>query len=140
MKQTKKQRKQEKKQLESDQRLAELNEQMQVHLKALAGHTERPEVELPDHQFKDNKLFSAMQNMQNNEQQDPMLKLLADAVQQFKQQHQREPVAVKMPMQMLLHIVGMLDKALQEAFWNADVKRLAGLLVGTTEDGTLVLK
>lgn len=135
-KQTKKQRKQDQLTQKQAEKLGELNERLAVHLKALSGQAAKADIVLPDHQINTSKLNLAMQG----ERQDPMLKLLADSIEQFSKQHQRAAIAVKMPMHMLLHIIGLATPEEQQAFWDADIKRLAGLLVGTTEDGTLVLK
>ena len=115
-----------------------LNEQLEYHLKGLAGHIERssPAADTPALKLKP---LAVQASLHINQKEDPIVCMLQTNVEQFEARNGCKPRAVRMPMNLINHLVGLMPEAEQFAFWSSEIKTIDGMMVGTTEDGTLVL-
>ncbi|CCO46717.1 conserved hypothetical protein [Vibrio nigripulchritudo SOn1] len=67
----------------------------------------------------------------------PWLTTFEDNLKSYRQQAGKNPVQVSMPLEMLLGLIGELPQLEQTLFWTSDVKRIEGIQVKLTNDGTL---
>lgn len=70
----------------------------------------------------------------------PAVELLSDSINQFKELHGKDPVSIKVPPAILKSILSLMPDEDQKLFWVAPVKKLAGLDVDVSTDGTLILQ
>lgn len=67
----------------------------------------------------------------------PYLNLLKQNHERFQHEHGRPAQNVYMPMAMLMSLVGDLPQMEQQLFWMSDTKKIEGMEVKLTQDGTL---
>lgn len=67
----------------------------------------------------------------------PYLTLLKDNHERFEHEYGRPAQLVYMPMAMLMSLVGDLPQMEQQLFWMSETKKIEGMEVKLTQDGTL---
>lgn len=67
----------------------------------------------------------------------PYLTLLKENHERFKHEYGRPAKIVFMPMAMLMSLVEDLPQVEQQLFWMSDTKKIEGMEVKLTQDGTL---
>lgn len=67
----------------------------------------------------------------------PYLNLLKQNCERFQHEYGRPAKIVYMPMAMLMSLVGDLPQMEQQLFWMSDTKKIEGMEVKLTQDGTL---
>lgn len=69
----------------------------------------------------------------------PYLTLLKESHERFEREYGRPAQLVYMPMAMLMPLVGDLPQMEQQLFWVSETKKIEGMEVKLSQDGTLKL-
>lgn len=119
----------------SDKKLQKLNKKLNNALMAAAKLEDAANAGKVHHQLKPLAFEVTKQAVQH-----PAVELLNNSISQFKEQHGTDPVSIRIPPPILKQILDLLPDEDQKLFWVAPVKKLGGLVVDLSDDGTLVLQ
>ncbi|MCD9517057.1 hypothetical protein [Photobacterium carnosum] len=72
--------------------------------------------------------------------QHPAVELINSSIIQFKNRYGKEPETIRIPPAILKQLLDLLPDEDQKLFWVAPIKKLGGLIVDVSEDGTLVIQ
>lgn len=119
----------------SDAKLEKLNKKLTHSLMEIAKLEEMAKAGQPTHQLTPLAFEVTKQATEH-----PAVKLINQSIDQFKTQFGKDPVSIKMPPPLLKQVLDLLPDEDQKLFWVAPVKKLGGIPVDLTDNGTLVLQ
>lgn len=119
----------------SNKSLRKLNDRLKDTLLEMAKLEDTANAGNVHHQLKPMAFEVAQKSAQH-----PAVDLINSSIIQFKNQYGKEPETIRIPPAILKQLLDLLPDEDRQLFWVAPIKKLGGLIVDVSEDGTLVIQ